>query len=76
MRLSQCYTQHWLDLVDAKLAEIQQWDNGFLAKRPAPLNSGLEILATEELRRFCAASSCLDMRGGVGKIIDSRDSLP
>ena len=31
---------------------------------------------TDELKRFCAAGGSLDMRGGVGNVIDSRESAP
>jgi len=79
-RIPQCdaeiYTQAWLARVDNALGEIAAWDNGLRARRPPPLYGGLEVLLTDELKRFCAAGGSLDMRGGVGNVIDSRDSAP
>ena len=73
---AEIYTDAWLSLVDKALAAIEAWDNGLLARRPPPLYGGLEVLRSDELKRFCAAGGSLDMRGGAGHVIDSRDSLP
>ena len=67
------YTESWLSLVDAKLLDIQEWHSGRRNKRPTPLYGGLETILPH-LRPFFAAGGVLDMRGGVGSVIDMRDS--